>query len=52
MSTDLEQELGTSTEYLRIAAQELENKGYPAMARMLRGQADRNIELLTPLAKR
>jgi hypothetical protein len=47
-ASDLETELGTSTEYLRIAAQELEGKGYPAMARMLRSQVDRNAALAKP----
>ena len=49
---DLENELGTSTHYLRIAALEFEKTGYPAMAAMLRNQADRNAEILAPLAKR
>ena len=50
--SDIEYELNTSTEYLRIAAREFEKSGYPSIANMLRYQAERNAQLLAPLAKR
>ena len=49
---NIEYELNTSTEYLHIAAREFEKSGLPALANMLRYQAERNAQLLAPLAKR
>jgi len=48
----IEYELQTSQDYLRIAAQALEQANMPATAAMLRSQADRNQKVLSPLQRR
>jgi hypothetical protein len=49
---ELEVALGASIDCMRIAAQSLRNNDRPVLADMLSEQADKNMTLLLPWARR